>query len=105
MATSTLPAQAGSQAPVDVFEVVAQALVDECGVDRARITRDSNVVTDLGLDSLAFLDLCYALDTRLKIRIPFEDWVNDINSGKLDRDTAFVLKHIVFQVETMMRKA
>ena len=35
------------------------------------ITPDSHVIDDLGLDSIAFLDTCYALDVKLNIKIPF----------------------------------
>jgi acyl carrier protein len=91
--------------PADVFEAVAQALVDECGVAREIITPDSHVVDDLGLDSIAFLDLCYALDVKLNIKIPFEEWVNDINSGKVDAKEAFVLKAIVEQIELLVNKS
>jgi acyl carrier protein len=90
---------------VDVFEVVAQALVDECGIPRESITLDSHVVDDLGVDSVAFLDLCYALDVKLNIKIPFEKWVNDINSGKVDAKEAFVLKAIVHEIELLVSES
>jgi acyl carrier protein len=91
--------------PAEVFEVVAQALADECGVPRETITPDSHVVDDLGLDSVAFLDLCYAIDVKLNIKIPFEKWVNDVNSGKVDAKEAFVLKAIVHEIELLVNDA
>jgi acyl carrier protein len=89
----------------EVFEIVAQALVDECGIPRETITLDSHVVDDLGLDSVAFLDLCYALDVKLNIKIPFEKWVNDINSGKVDAKEAFALRTIVHQIELLVSES
>ena len=88
---------------IDVYEAVVEALVAECEVPRESITPDSNLADDFGLDSLAFIDLCFSLDTRLKIKIPFETWVNDINAGRLDAKQAFLMKNVVVQVEELVR--
>ena len=86
----------------DTFEVVADTIAEECEVARDRITPDSHVVEDLGLDSLAFLDLCYALDTKLHIKLPFEQWVNDINAGKIDAKAHFVLRNLVSEIDKVI---
>ena len=96
--------QSSAEMPPDVFEIVAQTLVEECGVPREKITPESHVVDDLGLDSLAFLDVCYALDVKLDIKIPFEEWVNDVNSGKIDTKEAFTLKVIVQEIEVLLKQ-
>jgi acyl carrier protein len=93
----------GSDADVDVYAVVVEALVEECDVPRDAITPESNLADDFGLDSLAFIDLCFALDTKLRIKIPFESWVNDINSGLLDAKQAFLMRNVVAQVEELVR--
>jgi len=90
--------------PLDVFEMVAQTMVEECDVPREKITPEAHVVDDLGLDSLAFLDVCYALDVKLKIKIPFEEWVNNVNAGKVDTRTAFTLKVIVAEIELLLKQ-
>jgi acyl carrier protein len=88
---------------VDIYEAVSDALVEECGVPREKITPEANLADDLGLDSLAFVDLCYALDVQLGIKIPFEEWVNSINSGNLDPKEAFSMKSMVDAVESLVR--
>jgi acyl carrier protein len=93
-----------TEQPIDVFEVVAQALVEECEIPRETITRDSHVIDDLGLDSLAFLDVCYALSVKLNIKVPFEEWVNDVNSGKVDPKEALTLNVIVQQIEQLVNE-
>lgn len=92
------------QTTSDVFEIVAQTLVEECEVARDKITLSSHVVDDLGLDSLAFLDVCYALDVKLNVKIPFEAWVNDVNSGKINTKEAFTLNTIVQQIEILLKE-
>ena len=66
----------------ETFNIVADTIAEECAVPRDKITPDSHVIDDLGLDSIAFLDTCYALDVKLNIKIPFAQWVSDINAGK-----------------------
>ena len=90
---------------VDIFETIAQTLVDECGVPREKITLDSHAVDDLGLDSISFLDLCYGLDMKLHITIPFAELVNDINSGRMDPKDAFVIRNLVAKVEALVQEA
>ncbi|HEV2602971.1 MAG TPA: phosphopantetheine-binding protein [Microvirga sp.] len=92
-----------SDTAVDVYQAIADALAEECGVPREKITPDANLAEDLGLDSLAFIDLCYALDMRFDIKIPFEEWVNSINSGNLDPKEAFRMKYMVAEVENLVR--
>ncbi len=84
------------------FEIVADAIAEECGVPREKITSDSHLVDDLGLDSIAFLDVCYALDMKLKIKIPFSEWVNAINAGKIDAKEYFIMRNLVSELDRLI---
>ena len=84
------------------FEVVADTIAEECAVPRDKILPDSNIAFDLGLDSIAFLDVCYALDLKLGIKIPFEQWVNDINSGKTSSKDAFKVSSLVHEISQLV---
>ena len=86
----------------DTFAILADTISEECGVPREKITLDSHVVDDLGIDSIGFLDLCYALDTKLDIKIPFEQWVNDINSGKINSTEHFVMRNLVDEIDKVI---
>jgi acyl carrier protein len=103
VSSSATTPPAATSAETDVYEAVVQALVEECEVPREQITPESNLAEEFGLDSLAFVDLCYALDMRLNIKIPFEQWINDVNSGTVDAKDAFLMKNIVSQVEELVR--
>jgi acyl carrier protein len=89
----------------ETFKIVADTIAEECGVPREKITAESNVSDDLGLDSLAFLDVCYALDVKLNIKIPFEQWVSDINAGKLDPKELFNMRNLVAEIDKFIRNA
>ncbi len=51
-----------------VIDIVAEQL----GVDRDKITRDSNFVNDLGADSLDTVELVMELEEEFDIKIPDE---------------------------------
>jgi acyl carrier protein len=84
------------------FDIVADTIAEECAVPRDKVTLDSHVVDDLGLDSLAFLDLCYGIDVKFDIKIPFEEWVNDINAGKIDSKEHFIVRNFVDEIDKLV---
>ena len=87
---------------MNTFDTVRDIMVEECGIPREKITLESHVVDDLGLDSLGFLDLCYQLDTKFDIQMPFEQWVNDVNSGKISSREAFVVSNLVAEIDKLI---
>jgi acyl carrier protein len=84
------------------FDIVADTIAEECAVPRDKITPDSHVVEDLGLDSIGFLDLCYTLDVKLHVRIPYEQWVNDINAGKINTKELFLVSNLVNEISKLI---
>lgn len=89
----------------NTFQIVADTIAEECGVPRDKITPDSHVIDDLNLDSIAFLDLCYALDVKLDIKLPFESWVNDINTGKVNSKDLFTLRNLVTELDKIIAQS
>jgi acyl carrier protein len=90
--------------PSETFDIVADTIAEECAVPRDKITPDSHVIDNLGLDSIAFLDVCYALDVKLNVKIPFEQWVSDINSGKVDSKELFIMRNLVAEIDKFVLK-
>jgi len=84
------------------FDIVADTIAEECAVPREKITPESHVVDDLGLDSMAFLDLCYGIDMKFDIKIPFEEWVNEINAGKIDAKEHFIVRNLVDEIDKLI---
>ena len=41
-------------------------------VSKNQIRPNSNIVTDLGIDSIDFLDVAYEIDKEYKIKLPLE---------------------------------
>src|SRR5579863_7362120 len=61
------------------FDVVANAIATTCRVPRDAIVPESNMVSDLGIDSLELLDLGFALEDMLGVRVPLDTWLHAVH--------------------------
>jgi len=48
---------------------------------------DSHAINDLGIDSLDFLDIAFAIDKAFGIKLPLEQWTQEVNDGKATTDS------------------
>ena len=61
------------------FEAVAEIISDTSDIPLDEITPEKNAFTDLGIDSLDFLDIAFAIDKNFGIKIPLEKWTEELN--------------------------
>ena len=66
-------------------------------IDRETITPESHTIDDLGIDSLDFLDIVFAIDKEFGIKIPLEQWTQEVNEGKVSTEEYFVLEESLCQ--------
>jgi acyl carrier protein len=64
------------------FDTVANIIAETCDIPRADISSDSHAINDLGIDSLDFLDIAFAIDKTFGIKMPLEQWTQEVNEGK-----------------------
>ncbi len=60
-------------------EMVKAALAESLGIDASKIRNDSTLVNDLGMDSFGFVELGFALESKLGIKID-QDQMQTIKS-------------------------
>jgi acyl carrier protein len=65
------------------FETVAGIISETADIPREKITPESHAIDDLGIDSLAFLDIAFAVDKAFGIKLPLEQWTQEVNEGKV----------------------
>ena len=61
---------------MDIFEQVKKILCDQLDLDEEQVTEDSEVIDDLGADSLEIVDLVMTLEEEFDTEIPDEDIEN-----------------------------
>ncbi len=69
--------------------IIAETVRHSAGHDQ---TRESHAINDLGIDSLDFLDIAFAIDKAFGIKMPLEQWTQEVNDGKATTEQYFVLE-------------
>ena len=86
----------------NTFDKVAEIIADTSEIDRETITPESHTIDDLGIDSLDFLDIVFAIDKEFGIKIPLEKWTQEVNDGDVPTDTYFVMKNLCGKIDELV---
>ena len=84
------------------FDTVADIIADTCDIERDKITPESHAINDLGIDSLDFLDVAFAIDKAFGIKMPLETWMQDVNENKVSTEEYFVMKNLCANIDKLV---
>ena len=84
------------------FETVAGIISETADIPREQITPESHAIEDLGIDSLAFLDIAFAIDKAFGIKLPLEQWTQEVNDGKATTEQYFVLQNLSNRIDSLV---
>ena len=84
------------------FDVVAKVISDTSELPLDKVTPEAHVIDDLGIDSLDFLDIVFALDKKFGVKIPLEAWTEDVNQGRATAEDYFVLKNLCARIDELV---
>ncbi len=84
------------------FDVVAKVISDTSEIPIEQITPEAHAIDDLGIDSLDFLDIVFALDKKFGIKIPLESWTEEVNEGRAKVEDYFVLKNLCARIDELV---
>ncbi len=84
------------------YEAVADIIAEISNIDRSKITPEAHAIKDLGIDSLDFLDVTFAIDKKFGIKMPIERWTQEVNEGKAPAENYFVLKNLCLRIEELV---
>ncbi len=89
------------------YETVANIISETCDIPRDKITPGSHAINDLGIDSLDFLDIAFAIDKTFGIKMPLEQWTQEVNEGRATTEQYFVLENLSTRIDELVaaRKA
>jgi acyl carrier protein len=84
------------------FDIVAEMIALTCEVPRERITLDSNLVNDLGIDSLDRLDITFAIDDAFGIAMPINQWLRAVHMGQISSDQYLVMRGFCANIDALV---
>jgi acyl carrier protein len=84
------------------FDTVANIIAETCDIERDKIKPESHAIDDLGIDSLDFLDIAFAIDKAFGIKLPLEQWTQEVNDGKATTEQYFVLKNLCARIDELI---
>ncbi len=87
------------------FDTVAEIISEVSSIDRDQITPDSHTINELGIDSLDFLDVTFAIDKQFGIKMPVEQWMEEVNDGRASTDDFFIMKNLCSRIEQLVVEA
>ena len=82
------------------FETVAGIIAETADIPRDQIAREPRH-RRFGHRLLAFLDIAFAIDKAFGIKLPLEQWTQEVNEGKVPAEEYFVLKNLVSRVDAL----
>ena len=84
------------------FDQIANIIAETCDIPRDTIKPESHAIDDLGIDSLAFLDIAFAIDKAFGIKLPLEQWTQEVNEGKAPAEQYFVLENLCKRIDDLV---
>ena len=87
---------------MSTFDTVADIISETCDIPREKISPESHAINDLGIDSLDFLDVAFAIDKAFGIKMPLEQWTQEVNEGKVSSDRYFVLRDLSSNIDALV---
>ena len=84
------------------FETVAGIISETCDLPIEDITPDSHTIDDLGIDSLDFLDIAFAIDKAFGIKLPVDKWAEEVNEGTTPTEEYFVMRNLCARIDNFI---
>jgi acyl carrier protein len=84
------------------FDSVANIISETCDIPRDTIKPESHAINDLGIDSLDFLDIAFAIDKAFGIKMPLEQWTQEVNDGRATTEQYFQLNNLCTRIDELV---
>ena len=85
----------------NTFETVAAIISETSDIPLEEIKPESNAMEDLGIDSLDFLDIAFAIDKSFGIKIPLASWTEELQAGNAKVEDYFLMKNLCKRIDEL----
>lgn len=82
----------------DIYHNLITVINEITDIEKSKINWQTNLMTDLSIDSLDFLDITFALDKKYNIHLPVEVWLQDNGNEEL-----FTVINICKEIEKLIK--
>lgn len=65
----------------------------------------SNLVEEVGMDSVDFMDLLHEVEKRYHVKLPVEEWMEKIRTGAASTSDYFVVERLAAEIEAAVGDA
>jgi acyl carrier protein len=89
-------------AMLSTFDTVVNIIGETCDIPPDKIRPESHAINDLGIDSLDFLDIAFAIDKTFGIKIPLEQWTQEVNDGRAMTEQYFLVKNLCARIDDLV---
>lgn len=87
------------------FEILAGIIAESCHVPLETITLDSDLLREIGIDSLDLLDAMFAIDEAFGVRVPIEQWLHAVHMKAPSAEHHFVMRELCARIDRMVLAA
>jgi acyl carrier protein len=84
------------------FSTIANIISDVSDLSVEEIKPESDIMEDLGIDSLTFLDIAFEIDQKFQIQLPVEKWMEEVNQGAVDKTKYFTVSGLCAQIDALV---
>lgn len=88
-----------------MFDTVAEIIASTGDVPVDQISPDSHIMEDLGIDSLAFLDIAFEIEQKYNIKLPIEDWMQSAKESKERSQEILLVGNLCRNIEKIVAHA
>jgi len=88
-----------------MFHTVAEIIASTSDVPVEQISPDSHIMEDLGIDSLAFLDIAFEIEQKYNIKLPIEDWMQSAKESKESSQEILLVGNLCRNIEEIVAHA
>ena len=88
---------------VEILESLSGIIEEICDEDMGKLEPNQNLLIDLGIDSLDLLDITYEVDQRFGIKLPVDDWTEQVQLDKKKVAEYFNVGNLCICIEKLVQ--